>query len=98
MSNQSWTDSLEVCADTGVGFSLNRAYRENGNHQEDHFFEDCKCLHKFSPICFYYAVLDGHGGSKIAKFCSEKLAAELYFAPLKDDTTVTDDAVRTILR
>ncbi|XP_044753205.1 TGF-beta-activated kinase 1 and MAP3K7-binding protein 1-like [Coccinella septempunctata] len=96
MSNQSWTDSLQVCTNTGVGFSLNQVYREDGNHQEEHYYEDCKCSHQFSPNCFYYAIFDGHGGSKIAKFCSEKLTAELYFAQIKDDST--DDVVQKILR
>ncbi|XP_045474572.1 TGF-beta-activated kinase 1 and MAP3K7-binding protein 1-like [Harmonia axyridis] len=93
MSDQSWTASLEVCTYTGIGFSLNQVYR---NSQEEHYYEDYKCYHKFRPNFYYYAIFDGHAGSEIAKFCSDKLTAELYFAQIKDDAT--DDAVRKILR
>lgn len=36
----SWTDDLPVCQLSGVGFSTNQIYREDGFRQEEHEFED----------------------------------------------------------
>lgn len=35
-----WTDDLPVCHHSGVGFSTNQIYREDGNRREEHDFED----------------------------------------------------------
>ena len=35
-----WTDDLPVCHLSGVGFSTNQIYREDGLRREEHEFED----------------------------------------------------------
>jgi len=35
-----WTDDLPVCRLSGVGFSTNQVYREDGIRREGHEFED----------------------------------------------------------
>ncbi|KAL3268698.1 hypothetical protein HHI36_007801 [Cryptolaemus montrouzieri] len=95
-SNQSWTDDLETCSNTGIGFSFNQVYREDGTPQGEHSYEDFSCHKKFKPNSYWYAVYDGHEGGKIAKFCFERMTAEIYFAQLNDE--LTDDAIKDVLR
>ncbi|KAK9877293.1 hypothetical protein WA026_017685 [Henosepilachna vigintioctopunctata] len=95
-TNQSWTDDLDTCSNTGIGFSINQVYREDGQPQNEHCYEDCSCHKKFKHNSYWYAIYDGHEGGKIAKFCLDRMTAELCFAQLNDE--LTDDAIKEVLR
>lgn len=51
----SWTDDLPVCPLSGVGFSTNQKYREDGVRREEHVFED-KSFHFRYLLSFYIYV------------------------------------------
>ncbi|XP_041363495.1 TGF-beta-activated kinase 1 and MAP3K7-binding protein 1-like isoform X2 [Gigantopelta aegis] len=91
----SWTDDLPVCHLSGLGFSTNQIYREDGNRLEEHEFED-KSFH-FRPFegCFLYGVFDGHNGSKVANFAAQRMPAELLFEQLHEKKT--DDEIKEVL-
>lgn len=96
-TNQSWTDDLEHCRNTGIGFSTNQVYREDGTPQEEHIYEDSSCHFKFNENLYWYAIFDGHEGKKIAKFCSERLTAEVgLFSSL--DEKQSDKNIKEVLR
>ncbi|KAJ8942761.1 hypothetical protein NQ314_009972 [Rhamnusium bicolor] len=96
-NTESWTDDLPVCKNTGIGYSTNQLYREDGNPQEDHIYEDCSCHFKFDDIFYWYAVFDGHEGKRAADFCSQRMTAEIYFSQLNQKET-TDEEVKETLR
>lgn len=77
---KSWTDDLPICRKTGVGFSYNQIYREDGTRQEIHPFED-KSFHfqlEDGKVCFYL-VIDGDKGSQVTNFIANSLPAEILF-------------------
>ncbi|XP_067671924.1 TGF-beta-activated kinase 1 and MAP3K7-binding protein 1-like [Haliotis asinina] len=92
----SWTDDLPVCYLSGVGFSTNQIYRDDGHRREEHEFED-KSFH-FRPFdgCFLYGMFDGHSGSKAANFAAQRMPAELLFGQLNNK--ITDEAILGVLR
>ncbi|KAJ3642345.1 hypothetical protein Zmor_025140 [Zophobas morio] len=94
-SQGTWTDALTVCKNTGIGYSTNQIYREDGNPQEDHSYEDCSCHYEFNKGTCWYAVFDGHEGKQALHFSSQ-LTAEIYFSQLTEKKT--DDEVREIIR
>ncbi|RZC39386.1 TGF-beta-activated kinase 1 and MAP3K7-binding protein 1-like [Asbolus verrucosus] len=94
-SQGNWTDALTVCKSTGIGYSTNQIYREDGNPQEDHPYEDCSCHYEFNDGTYWYAVFDGHDGKKASHFSSQ-LTAEMYFSQLADKKT--DEEIREIIR
>ncbi|CAG9862657.1 unnamed protein product [Phyllotreta striolata] len=83
-TSQNWTDCLPVCKNTGIGFSTNQIYREDGNPQEEHGYEDCSCHFKFNESFYWYSVFDGHEGKMAADFCCQRMTAEIYFSKLLD--------------
>lgn len=95
-SSQSWTDDLPVCKNTGIGFSTNQFYREDGHPQEDHPYEDSSCHFKCHDSFFWYAVFDGHEGKRAAEFCIQRMIFEIYF-PLLDENK-SDEDVKDLLR
>lgn len=95
-SSQSWTDDLPVCKNTGIGYSTNQFYREDGHPQEDHQYEDSSCHFKFNDSFFWYAVFDGHEGKKAAEFCIQRMMVEIYFPLLNEDKS--DEEVKDLLR
>lgn len=97
-SSQSWTDDLPVCKNTGIGFSTNQFYREDGHPQEDHPYEDSSCHFKFDDSSFGYAVFDGHEGKKAAEFCIQRMIVEIYFPLLNDVRSKSDEEVKDLLR
>nr|XP_023011496.1 TGF-beta-activated kinase 1 and MAP3K7-binding protein 1-like [Leptinotarsa decemlineata] len=96
-NSQSWTDDLPVCKNTGIGFSTNQVYREDGHPQEQHQYEDCSSHFKFNDKFYWYAVFDGHGGKRAADFCSQRMIAEIYFSHLNENKS-DDDEVKNLLR
>lgn len=94
-SQGNWTDALRVCKNTGIGYSTNQIYREDGNPQEEHSYEDCSCHYEFSNGILWYTVFDGHEGKQASHFMSQ-LTAEMYFSPLGDKKT--DEEVRDIIK
>nr|CAH7721580.1 unnamed protein product [Callosobruchus chinensis] len=95
-NSQSWTDDLPICKNTGIGFSTNQIYREDGNPQEEHPYEDYSCHFKFNDKFYWYAVFDGHEGKRAADFCSQRMTAEIYFSHLSEKKT--DEEVKDLLR
>lgn len=95
-SSKSWTDDLPVCKLSGTGFSTNQIYREDGNRQEEHPFEDRSYHCKFDENSYLYGVFDGHEGSKAADFCFQRLAAEILFGQLTGKKS--DEEVKEVLR
>lgn len=95
-SSQSWTDDLPVCKNTGIGFSTNQFYREDGHPQEDHPYEDSSAHFKFNDSFFWYAVFDGHEGKRAAEFCTQRMMVDIYFPLLNEDKS--DDEVKDLLR
>ncbi|CAH1099962.1 unnamed protein product [Psylliodes chrysocephalus] len=94
-TTQNWTDDLPVCKNTGIGFSTNQIYREDGNPQEEHGYEDCSCHFKFNDSFYWYAVFDGHEGKRAADFCCQRMTAEIYFSKLMDNKS--DEEVKEFL-
>ncbi|XP_038064153.1 TGF-beta-activated kinase 1 and MAP3K7-binding protein 1-like isoform X2 [Patiria miniata] len=92
----SWTDDLPVCHLSGIGFSTNQIYRQDGAREEEHEFED-RFFHfrAYEVECYLYGIFDGHDGMHVADFARLRLPAELLLGQLLD---VTDDAaVKDIL-
>nr|UCK81543.1 TGF-beta-activated kinase 1 and MAP3K7-binding protein 1 [Arenicola marina] len=83
-----WTDDIPVCFLSGVGFSTNQTYREDGFRREDHEFEDRSFHFKLENGVYLYGVFDGHDGSKASNFAAQRLPAEVVFGQL---TGKTDD-------
>ncbi|XP_057652313.1 TGF-beta-activated kinase 1 and MAP3K7-binding protein 1-like [Diorhabda carinulata] len=94
-NSQSWTDDLPVCKNTGIGFSTNQIYREDGSPQEEHAYEDCSCHFKFSDSFYWYAVFDGHEGKRAADYCCQRMTAEIYFSQLTENKS--DEEVKELL-
>lgn len=95
-TSKSWTDDLPVCKLSGVGFSTNQIYREDGSPQEDHKFEDRSFHCKFDDTCYLYEVFDGHEGTKAVDFCFQRMAAEILLGQLNEKKT--DEEVKEVLR
>lgn len=94
--NESWTDDLPVCKNTGIGFSINQIYRKDGHPQEDHPYEDDSSHFCFSKDLYWYAVFDGHEGKRAADFCSQRMAAEICFSQINNKQS--DEEVRELIR
>ncbi|CAH0555921.1 unnamed protein product [Brassicogethes aeneus] len=93
--SQSWTDDLPVCKNTGIGFSINQKYREDGHPQEAHCYEDYTSNYKFEN-CHWYAVFDGHEGRKAAEYCSQRMLADICFSPWNEKRS--DEEIKEFLR
>lgn len=91
-----WTDDLPVCKQSGVGFSTNQIYREDGYRQEEHPFEDRSFHCRYDDSTFLYAVFDGHEGTKGANFAMQRMAAEILLGQLSGKST--DEEVKEVLR
>lgn len=75
-TSKNLTDDFPVCKLSGVGFSTNQIYREDGNRQEEHEFEDAGFHYKLQENKYLYGVLDGHEGRECVDFCLQRIAAE----------------------
>ncbi|CAL1673770.1 unnamed protein product [Lasius platythorax] len=95
-SQYNWTDDLPVCKQSGVGFSTNQIYREDGYRQEEHPFEDRSFHCRYDDSTFLYAVFDGHEGTKAANFAMQRVAAEILLGQLNGKST--DEEVKEVLR
>ncbi|TGZ46146.1 Uncharacterized protein DBV15_05432 [Temnothorax longispinosus] len=95
-SQYNWTDDLPVCKQSGVGFSTNQIYREDGYRQEEHPFEDRSFHCRYDDSTFLYAVFDGHEGTKAASFAMQRMAAEILLGQLNGKST--DEEVKEVLR
>ncbi|XP_012223011.1 TGF-beta-activated kinase 1 and MAP3K7-binding protein 1 [Linepithema humile] len=95
-SQYNWTDDLPVCKQSGVGFSTNQIYREDGYRQEEHQFEDRSFHCRYDDSTFLYAVFDGHEGTKAANFAMQRMAAEILLGQLNEKST--DEEVKEVLR
>ncbi|GLH04118.1 Probable protein phosphatase CG10417 [Gryllus bimaculatus] len=92
----SWTDDLPVCRQSGVGFSTNQIYREDGYRQEEHQFEDRSFHFCVDDGTFLYGVFDGHEGTQAATFALQRMPAEILLGQLLGKTT--DEEVKEVLR
>ncbi|KAK3586022.1 hypothetical protein CHS0354_033144 [Potamilus streckersoni] len=90
----SWTDDLPVCRLSGVGFSTNQIYREDGNRREEHEFED-KSFHFRMDDIFLYGVFDGHDSARASNFAAQRMPAELLLGQLQNKTT--DEEIKEVL-
>ncbi|KAI4460907.1 protein phosphatase 2c [Holotrichia oblita] len=95
-ASKSWTDDLPVCKESGIGSSTNQIYREDGNRQEEHEFEDRFFHIKFDTNSYLYGVFDGYEGAKAVEFCSQRMPAEIVLGQLKDKKT--DEEIKEVLR
>ncbi|KAK0082632.1 hypothetical protein PV325_010080 [Microctonus aethiopoides] len=95
-SQHSWTDDLPVCKNSGLGFSTNQIYREDGYRQEEHSFEDRSFHCKYDESTFLYGIFDGHEGSQAANFALQRMAAEILLGQLNGKTT--NEEVKEVLR
>ncbi|CAG9770611.1 unnamed protein product [Ceutorhynchus assimilis] len=95
-NSESWTDDLPVCKNTGIGFSTNQIYREDGHPQEEHLYEDYSSHFRFNDQFYWYAVFDGHEGKRAADFCSQRMTAEIYFSQINEKQS--DEEIRELLR
>ncbi|XP_002735144.1 TGF-beta-activated kinase 1 and MAP3K7-binding protein 1-like [Saccoglossus kowalevskii] len=92
----SWTDDLPVCRLSGVGFSTNQIYREDGGRLEEHEFED-HCFHfRAEDDVYLYGVFDGHDGGRVSHFASQRMPAELLLGQLNNETD--DGVIKRILQ
>ncbi|XP_070580706.1 TGF-beta-activated kinase 1 and MAP3K7-binding protein 1-like [Ptychodera flava] len=93
----SWTDDLPVCRLSGVGFSTNQIYREDGGRLEEHEFED-HCFHfRTEDGIHLYGVFDGHDGGRASHFAAQRMPAELLLGQLRTDTN-DDGEIKAILK
>lgn len=92
----SWTDDLPVCRESGVGFSTNQIYREDGCRQEEHPFEDRSFHCRVDDNTFLYGVFDGHEGVQAATFALQRMAAEILLGQLSGKTS--DEEIKEVLR
>ncbi|XP_052773974.1 TGF-beta-activated kinase 1 and MAP3K7-binding protein 1-like [Mya arenaria] len=90
----SWTDDLPVCHHSGVGFSTNQIYREDGNRREEHEFED-RNFHFCQDNVYLYGVFDGHDSAHASNFAAQRLPAELLLGQLAGKTS--DEEVKEVL-
>ncbi|PNF39628.1 hypothetical protein B7P43_G05679 [Cryptotermes secundus] len=91
-----WTDDLPVCRHSGVGFSTNQIYREDGCRQEEHQFEDRSFHCCVDENTFLYGVFDGHEGVQAATFALQRMAAEILLGQLTGKTS--DEEIKEVLR
>nr|XP_054763551.1 TGF-beta-activated kinase 1 and MAP3K7-binding protein 1-like [Lytechinus pictus] len=95
-SLQSWTDDLPVCRHSGIGYSNNQVYRQDGARSEDHEFEDKFFHFRTEQDDYLYAIFDGYDGVYAPGFAHQGLPAELLLGQLSG---VHDDAeVKRILQ
>lgn len=95
-TSKSWTDDLEVCKLSGIGFSTNQIYREDGNRQQDHEFEDRSFHYKFDQNGYLYGVFDGHEGVRAVHFCSQNIVAEILLEQLHEKSN--NEEIMDVLR
>lgn len=89
-----WTDDLPVCHHSGVGFSTNQIYREDGNRREEHEFEDKNFHFSQDGVCLY-GVFDGHDSARASNFTAQRMPAELLLGQLSGKTT--DEEIKEVL-
>ncbi|XP_074640394.1 TGF-beta-activated kinase 1 and MAP3K7-binding protein 1-like [Tubulanus polymorphus] len=87
---KSWTDDLPVCHLSGVGFSTNQIYREDGSRCEEHEFEDKSFHFRLDNDMFLYGVFDGHDGSRASHFAAQRIPAEILLDQLHGKTEDED--------
>ncbi|XP_050310738.1 TGF-beta-activated kinase 1 and MAP3K7-binding protein 1-like [Anthonomus grandis grandis] len=95
-NSKSWTDDLPVCKNSGMGYSINQIYREDGHPQEEHCYEDFSSHYKFAEDFYWYSVFDGHEGKRATDFCSQRMTAEICFSQINQKDS--DEEVRELLR
>lgn len=97
-SSTCWIDDLPVCKQSGIGFSMNQIYREDGNRQEEHAFEDRSfhCGFHNDNNSFLYGVFDGHEGTKAVDYCFQKMPAEILLGQL--NPSMNDEDIKEVLR
>lgn len=99
--SNSWTDALPICRQSGVGSSINQIYREDGNRQEAHPYEDfsfhLRIDHEKNGATYLYGIFDGEDGGQVATFALQRMAVEILLdSPLSEKNT--DEEVKEILR
>lgn len=94
LGGTSWTDDLPVCHYSGVGFSTNQIYREDGNRREEHEFEDKNFHFSQDGVCLY-GVFDGHDSARVSDFAAQRLPAELLLGQLAGKTS--DEEIKEVL-
>uniref|UniRef100_A0A1B6FLQ9 TGF-beta-activated kinase 1 and MAP3K7-binding protein 1 n=1 Tax=Cuerna arida TaxID=1464854 RepID=A0A1B6FLQ9_9HEMI len=94
--SNSWTDALPVCRLSGIGYSTNQIYREDGHRLEEHPFEDTSFHWQLDDNTYLYGVFDGHEGIQTASFASQTMPVEITFGQLSDKQT--DEEIRDVLR
>ncbi|XP_069385422.1 TGF-beta-activated kinase 1 and MAP3K7-binding protein 1 isoform X5 [Paralichthys olivaceus] len=94
-SHQSWTDDLPLCQMCGVGTAPNCVYSPDDKGTQSHPNEDGHLRFRGEDGCFLYGVFNGYDGSRVARFASQCLTAELLLGQLKSNHTDSD--VRRIL-
>ncbi|ELT89411.1 hypothetical protein CAPTEDRAFT_160853 [Capitella teleta] len=77
-----WTDDLPVCPLSGIGSATNQIYREDGYRIEEHEFEDRSFHFKVENNTYLYGVFDGHDGSNVSNFATQRMPAELLLGQL----------------
>ncbi|XP_013386022.1 TGF-beta-activated kinase 1 and MAP3K7-binding protein 1 [Lingula anatina] len=91
----SWTDDLPVCYLSGVGFSTNQIYREDGFRREEHEFED-RSFHFRVDDVYLYGLFDGHDGARASNFAAQRMPAELLLGQLNGKST--DEGIKEVLQ
>ncbi|GAB0097498.1 PPM-type phosphatase domain-containing protein [Sergentomyia squamirostris] len=93
-----WTDDLEVCVQTGAGFATNQLYREDGvrNNESSYKFRDRSFHIKVDENTCLYAICSGHNGSKVAHLAIQRIAAEIAFWGLNEQSN--EEEVKEVLR
>jgi len=92
----SWTDDLPVCPDTGLGFSTNQVYKEDGCRREGHNFEDRSFHFKIDEGTYLYGVFNGINGAGAADFAAQRMPAEILLGQINDKTSLEE--VKEVLR
>jgi len=93
---KSWTDDLPACSSTGLGFSTNQVYREDGYRREGHDFEDRSFHFKIDEGTYLYGVFNGTNGAGAADFAAQRMPAEILLGQINDKTSLEE--VKEVLR
>lgn len=75
---------------------MNSVYREDGNFEQEHEYEDQSFHFKCDDKISIYGVFDGHDGVQLAKQALDTITAEVLFGQLEGKTS--DEDVKYILK
>ncbi len=75
---------------------MNSVYREDGNRQPEHMWENRSFHFKCDDKTSMYGIFDGHDGAHLAKYALDIITAEVLLGQLQDKSL--DEDIKQILK